>query len=359
MRLAFFGSSVVSAYWNGAASYYRGLLKALAARGHRNTFFEPDAFDRQGHRDLDDPEWTQVVIYPPTVDSMQDALETARDADVIVKFSGVGVLDEELEAGVLALRRPGQRIIFWDIDAPTTLDRMMANPADRLRGLIPRYDAVLTYGGGDAVTKAYYGFGAARCVPIYNALDPSTHYPVPTQPRLTADLTFIGNRSPDREARVDELLLKPAAMLSDKKFLIGGNGWGDKAMPPNVTKLGRVYAQDHNAINCSATAVLAINRDSMARYGTSPSTRIFEAAGAGACIITDAWEGIADFLEPDSEILIADSSEAVANHLASLTPARARAIGAAARARVLAEHTYSRRAEQFDDILNQPWKAAV
>lgn len=359
MRLAFFGSSVVSAYWNGAATYYRGLLKALAARGHVNTFFEPDAFDRQGHRDIADPEWTRVVVFPPTLDGMHHALNEAREADVIVKFSGVGVLDEDLEAGVLALRRPGQSILFWDVDAPATLDRMTANPTDPFRALVPRYDAVLTYGGGEAVVNAYRGFGAGLCVPIYNALDPDTHHPVTPEPHFAADLSFIGNRLPDRETRVDEFFFKPAATLPDKRFLIGGNGWAEKSAPANVKKLGHVYTRDHNAINCSARAVLNINRDSMARYGASPPTRIFEAAGAGACIITDAWDGIDAFLEPGTEVLLADSGDAVADILSGLTDDRARAIGTAARRRILAEHTYARRAADFDAVLAEGWRAAI
>ena len=31
MRIAFFGSSLVSSYWNGAATYYRGIVRALHA----------------------------------------------------------------------------------------------------------------------------------------------------------------------------------------------------------------------------------------------------------------------------------------------------------------------------------------
>ena len=64
LRIAFFGSSLVSAYWNGAATYYRGILRALADRGHRITFYEPDAYDRQAHRDMADPAWATVVVYP-------------------------------------------------------------------------------------------------------------------------------------------------------------------------------------------------------------------------------------------------------------------------------------------------------
>ena len=53
MKIAFYGSSLLSSYWNGAATYYRGILKALAERGWEITFYEPDAFDRQQHRDID------------------------------------------------------------------------------------------------------------------------------------------------------------------------------------------------------------------------------------------------------------------------------------------------------------------
>jgi spore maturation protein CgeB len=78
---------------------------------------------------------------------------------------------------------------------------------------------------------------------------------------------------------------------------------------------------------------------------------VFEAAGAGACLITDAWAGVDTFLEPDREVLAADSGAAVAEQIRSLTPARARAIGDAARRRVLASHTYAHRATQVAAIL--------
>ena len=166
MRFAFFGSSLVSAYWNGAATYYRGLLKALAARGHDIAFFEPDAFERQAHRDMDDPDWAKVTVFQPNPEAMEAALKAASTADVLVKFSGVGVLDRELERAVVELKRPDRLVIFWDVDAPATLDSMAADPADPLRAHVPRYDAILTYGGGDAVVSAYGRAGARLCVPI-------------------------------------------------------------------------------------------------------------------------------------------------------------------------------------------------
>lgn len=352
LNIAFFGSSLVSAYWNGAATYYRGIVRGLHGLGHRVTFYEPDAYDRQKHRDMADPPWAKVVVYSADgTAELEQALEAARSADVIVKASGVGVFDELLEDRVLSLRRPGNLVLFWDVDAPATLARVGDDERDPFRALIPRYDLVLTYGGGQPVIDAYRAFGARECVPIYNAVDPDTHHPVPAQGRFETDLSFLGNRLPDREARVESFFLKAAELLPGHRFLLGGNGWGDKRLPANVGYLGHVYTHEHNAFNCSARAVLNISRDSMASMGFSPATRVFEAAAAGACLITDAWKGIEQFLEPDREVLVADSGEQVAEQLRSLDAERARAIGDAGRQRVLAEHTYTHRARLVQVLL--------
>jgi spore maturation protein CgeB len=350
-RISFFGSSLVSAYWNGAATYYRGIIRALHARGYDVTFYEPDAYERQAHRDIPDPPWASVVVYPATPDGVLEVLEAGCRADIIVKTSGVGVFDDLLESGVLAHRRADSLVIFWDVDAPATLDRVQQNPADPFRALIPKYDLVLTYGGGDPVVAAYAACGARACVPIYNGLDPDTHHRVWRDPRFRGHLGFLGNRLPDREARVDEFFFRAAASLPDMRFVLGGNGWGDKPVTPNVEYVGHVFTRDHNAFNCTPLAVLNISRESMARYGFSPATRVFEAAGAGACIITDEWQGIDMFFEPGREILVAANGDEVAAHVTTLTPPRAREVGAAALARVLAEHTYARRVEQVESLL--------
>jgi spore maturation protein CgeB len=354
LNIAFFGSSLVSAYWNGAATYYRGLLGAMHARGHTVRFYEPDAFDRQNHRDIPDPDWAEVVVYSAASESdVLQTVERARGVDLVVKASGVGVHDELLEQAVLSLQSPFTRVVFWDVDAPATLDRIETNPADPFRSLIPQYDLIMTYGGGSPVVNAYLSAGAKACVPVYNALDPEVHHPVTPDPRFAADLGFLGNRLPDREARVEEFFLKPAELLVKQRFLLGGSGWADKQRPPNVNYVGHVYTRDHNAFNCTPKAVLNVNRESMARYGFSPPTRIFEAAGAGACIITDDWQGIELFLEPDSEILLARDGDAVAYLLARLDPDRARDIGRAALRRVLSEHTYAHRAAQVEAVLQE------
>jgi spore maturation protein CgeB len=243
------------------------------------------------------------------------------------------------------------RRIYWDVDAPATLEDMAANPDHHLRRAIPRYDAVFTYGGGDPVVQAYLGFGARGCTPIYNALDPEHHFPAQAIDRFASDLGFLANRLPDREARVDEFFLEAARRMPSKRFLLGGSGWESKQVPINVNRVGHVGTDLHNAFFCSTLTTLNVNRDSMARFGFSPATRVFEAVGSGACLITDEWKGIDLFLEPDKEVLVAADGAEVVDHLAQLTPQRAGEIAYRARRRVLAHHTYTQRALEVHEIL--------
>ena len=353
MKMAFYGSSLLSAYWNGAATYYRGIIRALAGLGYEVTFYEPDVYDRQKNRDIDPPDWCRVVVYDGTVEALQRVTAEASQADIVVKASGVGFEDDRILEAVLAAASPTAVRVFWDVDAPATLAELQAAPEHALRRALADIDLVLTYGGGEPVIEAYRDLGARECIPIYNALDPSTHHPAPPQPRFAGDLGFLGNRLPDRERRVEEFFLAPAARLPEQRFVLGGSGWGDKPMSPNVNYIGHVGTADHNSFNVTPKAVLNISRESMARNGFSPATRVFEAAGAGACLITDYWEGIEMFLAPEREVLVARDGNDVVDILSSLTREKADAIGDAAMRRVLSEHTYADRAELSDAIFRR------
>jgi spore maturation protein CgeB len=353
LNIAFFGSSIVSAYWNGAATYYRGIVRAFHNLGHNVTFYEPDIYDRQKNRDIEIPDYCKVEVYKSEAEELARCLNHAAAADVIIKASGVGAFDDFLEKAVTELKNENNLIIFWDVDAPATLDRIENNPDDPFHNLIPLYDYILTYGGGNPVINAYESKGAKKCIPVYNALDTHTHFPVEPEERFTSDLAFLGNRLPDRESRVEEFFIKAAELLPNHHFILGGSGWEDKPLPANTAYIGHVYTDDHNAFNSTPLTVLNISRDSMAKYGYSPATRVFEAAGAAACIITDYWEGIGMFFEPDTEILIARSGEEVAHILSTLTKERAHQIGNAAYKKVIEQHTYHQRSKLLQTIFNE------
>lgn len=351
MRIFAFGSSIVSSYWNGAATYYRGCYKYLAQLGYDITFAEPEAYDRQQHRDAGDYRYVHSLVYQPREkDGGKDLdrlLAQANDYDIVVKHSGIGCDDQELDRRV-PLECSDAMTFVWDVDAPATLQRMAADPADALRQTCSAYDAILTYGGGPKARQGFLDFGARAYYSMYNGLDPETHFPVPADPDFVCDVAFLGNRLPDREARVDELFFEAARLAPDQKFLLGGQGWGDKAMPPNVRYIGHVSTADHNRLNCSAGMVMNINRSSMADFGFSPPTRVFEVAGAATCLLCDDWPGISDCFEPGTEILIVRSAQDVAQALHTHDTAARKRIGQAFHARALREHTYAMRAVQAD-----------
>jgi spore maturation protein CgeB len=350
MKLFVFGSSITSSYWNGAATYYRGIYKGLAALDHQISFAEPDIYRRQQNRDLSEVEYAQVIVYQTPRD-IDELIGLASIADLVIKHSGVGSEDELLERRVLDCRSQRVQVAFWDVDAPATLQRVENDPRDPFRECIPRYDFIFSYGGGDEVVERYRRLGARCCHPIYNALDPETHHREAADAEMACDLVFVGNRLPDRERRVEQFFLRAAELAPEMRFVLGGEGWGGKALPPNVRWIGHVGTGAHNRINASARMALNINRDSMADVGFSPPTRVFEAAGAASCLITDKWRGIERFFEPGREILVAESAEDIVGYLRGTSAAEARAIGEAMHRRALAEHTYAQRAAQVEEIL--------
>jgi spore maturation protein CgeB len=350
MKLFVFGSSITSSYWNGAATYYRGIYKNLHRLGHEIVFAEPDIYGRQQKRDVVEIDYAKVRVYQ-TPAELDAVLQEADTAELVIKHSGVGADDEFLESAVLSLRTSWRKIAFWDVDAPATLARVRENPNDPFCKLIPEFDFIFTYGGGVPVIEHYLALGAKNCTPIYNGLDQETHHPVPPSSELSCDLAFVGHRLPDREKRVEQYFLTAAESAPDLHFILGGEGWGSRRLPKNVRWIGHVATPKHNLVNCSARMVLNINRDSMAELGFSPPTRVFEAAGSGACLITDSWPGIEQFFVPGGEILVAESADDVVYHLRNTAVAQGAKIGAAMRDRAVREHSYQSRVQALDRIL--------
>jgi spore maturation protein CgeB len=346
-----FGSSILSSYWNGAATYYRGIYKYLARRGHHITFAEPDAYNRQQHRDNGDFSYVESIIYKPHTD-IDQMLAVAADADIVIKHSGVGVDDTLLESRVPELDRHSV-VIFWDVDAPATIGRLKSNPGDPFRQHIPRYDAILTYGGGPLSRDEYLHFGACHYQSIYNGLDPETHYPVACDPNLQCDVMFLGNRMPDREQRVEELFLKAATFAPNKTFILGGEGWQDKPLPPNVRWIGHVSTDNHNRLNCSAGMIMNINRTSMATFGFSPPTRVFEVAGAGGCLLCDDWPGIEECFSSGDELVLVRSARDVVDALERYDEAERQRMGQALHNRALRDHTYAQRAASAERVFEE------
>ena len=316
MNIAFFGSSLVSAYWNGAAPTTAASSAPCTSAATRSPSTSPTP--TTGRRTATSP--TRLGdgrrLRGDRRGRVRRLVAARGRRDVVVKASGVGVFDDVLEAAVVELRatRPA---LFWDVDAPATLGGSRATRSTRCASCCPATTGPhlrRRRSGDRALPRAR----RPACVPVYNALDPATHHPV--APAAGSAPTWRSSATACRTARRGcRVLLRarsrgPRTRLPARRQRLGGH-----AGRANLRHLGHVSPGDHNALNCTPRAVLNVSRESMAANGFSPATRVFEAAGAGACLITDAWEGIEEFLEPGAEVLVAPDGGEVAALLGTLT----------------------------------------
>jgi spore maturation protein CgeB len=347
MKLVIFGLTVSSSWGNGHATLWRGLIRALGARGHEVVFFERDVPYYAAHRDLVEVTGGHLIIYPDWATVLPLAKRHLADADMgmVTSYCPDGIDAADL---VLASRAPVRA--FYDLDTPVTLERLQAGaPVDYIgpRGLSD-FDLVLSFTGGAAPGELARRLGAKRVVPLYGSVDPEVHRPVPVNPDYRADLSYLGTYSADRQEMVEALHLEPARRLPERRFMIGGSQYpADFAWTENIHYKSHVPPPDHPAFYCSAPLALNLTRRPMARMGYCPSGRLFEAAACGVPVLSDAWEGVECFFEPGTEILIAHGAEDVVAALKRSREELAR-IGAAARERALTEHTAARRAVELE-----------
>ena len=139
-------------FWNGVATYYRGIVKALYNMVDHITFYKLDIYERQSHRDIEDPDYCEVIVYEKDKVNLRALLRKAQEeSDIIIKTSGVGSFDAFLEEEIPTLKKKDNTVIFWDGDASEAIERIEENPVDAFRNHVAKYDCILTYGGGEPV----------------------------------------------------------------------------------------------------------------------------------------------------------------------------------------------------------------
>lgn len=352
-RLVVFGLSITSSWGNGHATTYRGLLGALARRGWDITFFERDVEWYRANRDLPRPTCCDLRLYADwaSSDTRAEAAEAVRQADAVLvgSYAGQGV---EIVDWLATRYRP---LFFYDIDTPITLSALRERRSAEYLSAdqVPLFETYFSFTGGPALAELERVWGARRAQVLYCCVDGSVYRPVPTDERFACALGYMGTYAADRQPKLRELLIEPAALLPDRRFLIAGPQYPPMDLPPNVDLLPNLPPPEHPAFYCSSQATLNLTRDAMVRYGWSPSVRLFEAAACGVCVISDVWPGLEEIFTPGLEILTARDRADVVAHLAVLTPERRAAIGEAARARVLSEHTYVQRAGAFQAAVDR------
>jgi len=354
MKLVVFGLSISSSWGNGHATTYRALLRAFAARGHEVVFHEWDAPWYASNRDHPAPDYVSLRLYPRWDDVAAEAVAEARDADAVIVGSyvneGPRVIDALAGAGV-------DPLFFYDIDTPVTVAALRNGGAEYLRrDQVPLFTRYLSFTGGPFLHEVVEGeLGAREAVPLYCSVDVNRYRPTEPDPELACDLAYMGTYAADRQPVVERFLLDVAARMEEKRFIVAGPQYPESTVwPGNVRHLSHLPPERHPGFYGSAGWQLNATRADMVAAGWSPSVRLFEAAACGAAMISDPWPGLDQFFTPGREILLPSSTDEVVEILRATHDDDRRAIGLAARARVLAEHTAEHRAEELEALVTAP-----
>jgi spore maturation protein CgeB len=351
MKLVIFGLAVSSSWGNGHATLWRGLIRALLAHGHRVVFFERDQPFYAPHRDVTElPPGGELRLYRAWEEALPHARRHLEDADAALVTS---YCPDGVEAGrrVLGSRVPVKA--FYDLDTPITLER--ARQGEPVEYIGPEglgdYDVVLSYTGGEALTRLRQQFGARHAAPLYGSVDPTVHHPVPAKATYRGDLSYLGTYAANRQQVLERLFLEPARRRPGRRFVIGGAQYpADFAWTENLYFVRHLPPSEHPAFYCSSTLTLNVTRAPMAALGWCPSGRLFEAAACGTPVLSDTWAGLEDFFRPGEELLVARSTEDVLEAL-ERPPRELAQIGRRARERALTEHTADRRARELVALL--------
>ena len=358
MKIVICGLSITSSWGNGHATTYRSLARALRGRGHRIVFFERDLEWYASNRDMPEPPFCRVYIYENWNEVVSLLRRQLADADVAVVGS---YFPDGIEAAAEVLSSSVPVKAFYDIDTPITVAKLRAGDEEYIRrDQVPGFDLYFSFTGGPMLRELETTFRARLAVPLYCSFDPDRYRLSQMDQRFRCDLSYMGTYAPDRQTKLEELLLKPARKLPQKSFIVSGPQYpATISWPGNVKQIVHLEPKFHPPFYSSSHFTLNLTRKDMVEAGYSPSVRLFEAAGCGAVILSDSWPGLETFFTPGKEILEAQSAEDVTRFLEELSPEKARNIGRSAQERVLAEHSAEKRATQFEDFVGAKSQASV
>jgi spore maturation protein CgeB len=352
VKIVVFGLSVTSSWGNGHATTFRALLSALHQRKHEIVFFEKNEEWYASNRDLPSPPFCDLRLFDDWRSVLPSVRGELRDCEVAIVGSffpeGVRVTQEVIDSKVPVKA-------FYDIDTPITFRRLRAGGAEYLRPeQVEAFDLYLSFTAGPILEQLEREFGAQRAVPLYCSFEPKAYYPRGVFKRYQCDLSYMGTYAADRQPKQDELFVRTAESLANRKFILAGPQYpATLKWPGNVRRIRHLSPRWHPHFYSSSRFTLNLTRKDMVEWGYSPSVRLFEAAACGCPIISDKWPGLDTILKVGEEVLVAEKSADVISILEGATEAQLRKMGRAARDRVLAEHSSARRAEEFENYVAQ------
>lgn len=321
---------------------WRALVRELNHLGHTIVFFERDASGAL--------EGAELIPYHQWREVQAKAAGQLADSDAAIitsAFQDVGYASQAV------LESPARVRCFYDLNPAVTLGlqkpgtALHAVPAEGLSG----FDVVLSYTGGRALAELKSQLGARHVVPLYGCVDPQVCQAVAPDESYRSDLSYLGEWLPEIRATLDSLFLEPARRRPDLRFIATSPGGPGKLdAPANVQFLAQVPEIDISSVYRVSRLTLTLAPSAAADMGYCPTSSMFEAAACGIPVLSDDWDGLDYFFEPEREILVARTTGHVMDALA-LAKDRLAQIGRAGRDRVLATHTAARRALELENIL--------
>jgi spore maturation protein CgeB len=355
VRVVILGLSITSSWGNGHAVTYRALVRGLADRGHDVLFLERDMPWYAENRDLPEPPFGRTALYD-SVTTLKDRHSTqVREADLAIVGSYV---PQGVAVGEWVTSTAQGVVAFYDIDTPVTLAKLERGDTEYLtRALLMKYDLYLSFTGGPTLDLLRKRYHARETRALYCSVDPAVYYP--EQQSVRWDMGYLGTYSDDRQPALERLMLRPARVWPEARFCVAGSLYPEHIeWPANVQYIPHLPPTEHRSFYNSQRFTLNVTRADMVRAGYSPSVRLFEAGACGTPIISDAWDGLGEIFTVGSEIFVARSTTEALEYLRELPEDERVAAGERARARVLAEHTAARRAEQLERYVAEVAKPA-
>ncbi len=366
MRFVFFVHSAVSDWNHGNAHFLRGLMGALARRGHEVSSREPrgawslenlladhgiDAvvdFAR-AFADVD------VASYDPDAPDLRGRMdEAAAGADVVVvhEWNEPRVAEAALAAG----RRAGAVVLFHD-----THHRPWSEP-DVIARLRPdRFDGVLAF--GDVLRDIYRGrFGVRNAWTLHEAAD-VRHFRPLDRPK-EQDVAWIGNWGDgERSQELRGFWLDSARALPELRFVAHGVRYPKRALAEladaGVEFRGWVPSLRVPEVFARSRATLHVPRRAYVEaLAGIPTIRVFEALACGIPLVSAPWSD-AEGLFRSGDYAVAETPEEMRDTLRRLcTDEDARAAQAERGLEtILARHTCDHRAEELLAIVEELGRA--
>jgi len=242
-------------------------------------------------------------------------------------------------------------VVYYDGDMPTILPKYTVSRGFRFNYYenadLSEYDAFFTNSKG--VIPDLQEMGAKNVHPLYYGVDPELVAPVEVGKDI--DVSFFGYGSDFREEWMEKLITIPSQKMPELSFAVAGENF--RIDLGNAKMVGDLSYSQWRQFCCRSKINLNITRWSHANVYASSTSRPFELAAFGSCIVSQPYNGIEEWFEVGKELIVVNSeNEAIETYKRLLHNGEDREkIGTRARGRILKEHTFKHRAHQLIDVI--------